>query len=118
MAFPRVKFSKIFPGEHAPGPPYIIRRIGTDSLFVSPVTWCLTFSYKNNLHTYGKQMMIPSLDEVEYRGNARKKALVPFFVLPNPKSLATQASSADILASLDHQRTMNYRKCISNFLLS
>ena len=49
----------------ATGPPYIIRGIGADSLFVSPVTRCLTFSYKNNLHTYGKQMMIPSLDEVE-----------------------------------------------------
>ena len=49
MAFPRVQFSKIFPGEHAPGPPYIIRGIGADSLFVSPVTWCLTFSYKKNL---------------------------------------------------------------------
>ena len=35
MAFLRVQFSKIFPGEHAPGPPYIIRRIGADSLFVS-----------------------------------------------------------------------------------
>ena len=56
---------QIFPGEHAPGPPYIIRGVGADSLFVSPVTWCLTFSYKNNLHTYGKQMTIPSLDEVE-----------------------------------------------------
>ena len=47
MAFPRVQFSKIFPGKHAPGPPYIIRGIGADSLFVSPVTWCLTFSYQN-----------------------------------------------------------------------
>ena len=66
MACPRVQFSKIFPGKHVPGPPYIIRGIGADSLFVSAVTWCLTFSYKNNLHTYGKQMMIlPSLDEVE-----------------------------------------------------
>ena len=44
MAFQRVQFSKIFPREHAPGPPYIIRVIGADSPFVSPVTWCLMFS--------------------------------------------------------------------------
>ena len=37
-----------FPGGACPGPPYIIRGIGPDSLFVSPVTWCL-----------------PNLDEVE-----------------------------------------------------
>ena len=52
MAFPRVQLSKIFPGEHSLGPPYIIRGIGADSLFVSPVTWGLIFSLKkNNLHT-------------------------------------------------------------------
>ena len=51
MAFPRVQFSKIFPEEHVPVPPYIICGIGPDSLFVSPVTWCLTFSYKNNHYT-------------------------------------------------------------------
>ena len=44
MAFQRVQFSKIFPGEHSPGPPYIIRVIGADSPLVSPVTWCLIFS--------------------------------------------------------------------------
>ena len=40
-----------FPGGACPRTPYIIRGIGADSLFVSPVTWCLTFSYKNNLYT-------------------------------------------------------------------
>ena len=66
MEFLRVQFSKISRGSmpRTP-PPHIIHGIGADSLFVFPVTWCLTFSYKNNLHTYGKQMMIPSLDEVE-----------------------------------------------------
>ena len=64
MAFQKVQFSKLFPGEHAPGPPYIIRVIGVDSPLVSPVTWCLMFSYKK-LHTLTKQMMIPSLDVVE-----------------------------------------------------
>ena len=38
MAFPRVQFSKMFPRGHAPGPPYISRGIGADTLFVSPVT--------------------------------------------------------------------------------
>ena len=67
MTFPRVQFSKIFPGEYAPGPPYTISGSGADSLFVSPVTWCLTFSYKNNLHTLRQTNdgSIPSLDEVE-----------------------------------------------------
>ena len=46
MAFPRVQFSKHFPGEHAPGLPYIIRAFGTDSPPVSPITVCLVFSYK------------------------------------------------------------------------
>ena len=50
MAFQRVQFSKLFPGEHAPGTPYIIRVIGADGLLVSPVTWCLMFSYENKIH--------------------------------------------------------------------
>ena len=47
MAFPRVQFSKMFPGEHAPGSPYIIRAYGADSPLVSPISLCLVFSYKN-----------------------------------------------------------------------
>ena len=50
MAFQRVQFSKIFPWEHATGPPYIILVIGVDSPLVSPVTWCLMFSYKNKIY--------------------------------------------------------------------
>ena len=50
MGFQRVQFSKLFPGEHAPGPPYIIRVIGADSSIVSPVTWCLMCSYKKTPH--------------------------------------------------------------------
>ena len=46
MAFPRVQFSKNFPGEHAPGPPCIIRAFGVDSTLVSLITLCLVFSYK------------------------------------------------------------------------
>ena len=55
MAFPRVQFSKIFPGDNAPGPPYIIRGIGADSLFVSLAAWCLTFSYKLKQPPYLRQ---------------------------------------------------------------
>ena len=46
MAFPRVQFSKIFPGENAPDPPYIIRGIGADSLFVSLAAWCFQLQIK------------------------------------------------------------------------
>ena len=55
MSFPRVPFSKIFPGENAPGPPYIIHEIGADSLFVSSVAWCLTFSHKLKQPPYLRQ---------------------------------------------------------------
>ena len=54
MVFQRVQFSKIFPGEPALGPPpppyIIILVIRADSLLVSPVIWCLMFSYKKRLH--------------------------------------------------------------------
>ena len=48
MAFQRVQFSKIFPREHAPGPPYIIRVIGADSPVVSPVTWRRNHEYQDS----------------------------------------------------------------------
>ena len=55
MAFQRVQFSKIFPGEHSPGPPYKIRVIGADSPLVSPVIWCLTFSDEKKKNSYLEQ---------------------------------------------------------------
>ena len=39
MAFPKVQFS-------TPPPPYIIRAFGADSPLVSPVAFCLMFSYR------------------------------------------------------------------------
>ena len=41
LAFPRVQFSIA---------PYIVRAFGADSPLVSPVTWCIMFSYKKALH--------------------------------------------------------------------
>ena len=37
-------FKSFFPGEHAPGPPYMIRAFGADNPLVSPITLCLMFS--------------------------------------------------------------------------
>ena len=59
MAFLRVQFSNIFPWEHAPGPPYIIRTFGADGPLVSPVTLVLNVQF----HTWTKRLIIPSLDE-------------------------------------------------------
>ena len=40
-------FNFFFPGEHAPGfPTDIIHAFRADSQLVSPVAWCLMFSYK------------------------------------------------------------------------
>ena len=47
MLFPRVQFSiSIFPGEHAPEPPSIIRAFGADSTLVSPVTLVLNVQFQ------------------------------------------------------------------------
>jgi len=51
MAFQRVQFSKNFQGEHASGPPYIIRGIGADSPLVSQVNLVLNVQLQNILHT-------------------------------------------------------------------
>ena len=46
---------QLFPGENANGPPYIIRGIGADSVFVSSVAWYLTFSYNLKQPPYLRQ---------------------------------------------------------------
>ena len=83
MAFSSVQFSKIFPGKNAP---YIIRGIGADSLFVSSVACCLTFSYKLKQPPYLRQ----TNDDTE-SGRSRslnaKEAIQNETKLPPRKSL-------------------------------
>ena len=43
-----LQFSNFSPGQHAPRSPYIIRAFRTDSPLVSPITWCLMFSYNES----------------------------------------------------------------------
>ena len=49
MAFPRVQFSNLFPGEHAPGPPHIIRAFRADSQLVSSNNLVLNVQLQKNL---------------------------------------------------------------------